>query len=220
MEENLSYDAHRRRRGPSGRGDRGEDLALGALRPVGQLLSVQPGRVPGDRRRQWLRGFGVDDAAIAAARQEALVWALERGSRSGRVAFQFAQGLRRKARRRERRAAERDERATSGRRRGRRADRRARAASCSPRGPRQGLRRLLGIPGRQARAPASRSKRRCARELHEELGISIGAVRALERDADGLRRMRACACTSARCSTGRASSRCARARRWPGRRCR
>ena len=29
--------------------------------------------------------------AIAAARQEALVWALERGSRSGRVAYQFAQ---------------------------------------------------------------------------------------------------------------------------------
>jgi predicted AAA+ superfamily ATPase len=39
---------------------------------------------------EWLRGFGVDDAAIAAARQESLVWALERGSRSGRVAFQFA----------------------------------------------------------------------------------------------------------------------------------
>jgi uncharacterized protein len=39
---------------------------------------------------QWLRGFGVDDAAVAAARQESLVWALERGSRSGRVAFQFA----------------------------------------------------------------------------------------------------------------------------------
>jgi len=39
---------------------------------------------------QWLHGFGVGDAAIAAARQESLVWALERGSRSGRVAFQFA----------------------------------------------------------------------------------------------------------------------------------
>ena len=39
---------------------------------------------------QWLRAFGVDDAAIAAARQESLVWALERGSRSGRVAQQFA----------------------------------------------------------------------------------------------------------------------------------
>jgi len=39
---------------------------------------------------QWLRGFGVDEPAIAAARQESLVWALERGSRSGRVAYQFA----------------------------------------------------------------------------------------------------------------------------------
>jgi predicted AAA+ superfamily ATPase len=39
---------------------------------------------------QWLRGFGVDEAAIAAARAESLVWALERGSRSGRVAYQFA----------------------------------------------------------------------------------------------------------------------------------
>ena len=51
MKENLTLPAHRGRRGPSRRGDRGEDLALGALRPVGQLLSVQPGRVPGDRRR-------------------------------------------------------------------------------------------------------------------------------------------------------------------------
>ena len=39
---------------------------------------------------QWLRAFGVSDEAIAAARQESLVWALERGSRSGRVAQQFA----------------------------------------------------------------------------------------------------------------------------------
>jgi predicted AAA+ superfamily ATPase len=39
---------------------------------------------------QWLRFFEVDEAAIAAARQESLVWALERGSRSGRVAYQFA----------------------------------------------------------------------------------------------------------------------------------
>ena len=39
---------------------------------------------------QWLRHFGFSEAAIAAARQESLVWALERGSRSGRVAWQFA----------------------------------------------------------------------------------------------------------------------------------
>ncbi len=39
---------------------------------------------------QWLQSFGVNAAAIAAARAESLVWALERGSRSGRVAYQFA----------------------------------------------------------------------------------------------------------------------------------
>jgi uncharacterized protein len=39
---------------------------------------------------QWLRHYGLGEAAIAAARQQSLVWALERGSRSGRVAYQFA----------------------------------------------------------------------------------------------------------------------------------
>jgi predicted AAA+ superfamily ATPase len=39
---------------------------------------------------QWLSSFGVSAHAIEAAQPEALVWALERGSRSGRVAYQFA----------------------------------------------------------------------------------------------------------------------------------
>jgi hypothetical protein len=39
---------------------------------------------------QWLSSFGVSDDAVEAARPAALVWALERGSRSGRVAYQFA----------------------------------------------------------------------------------------------------------------------------------
>ncbi|MFM6985848.1 MAG: ATP-binding protein [Hydrogenophaga sp.] len=39
---------------------------------------------------QWLISFGVPTANIEAARPQALVWALERGSRSGRVAYQFA----------------------------------------------------------------------------------------------------------------------------------
>ena len=39
---------------------------------------------------QWLTSFGVSQQTIEAARAEALVWALERGSRSGRVAYQFA----------------------------------------------------------------------------------------------------------------------------------
>ncbi len=39
---------------------------------------------------QWLGSLGVGAADIERARPEALVWALERGSRSGRVAYQFA----------------------------------------------------------------------------------------------------------------------------------
>jgi predicted AAA+ superfamily ATPase len=39
---------------------------------------------------QWLSSFGVSSQDIAAARPASLVWALERGSRSGRVAYQFA----------------------------------------------------------------------------------------------------------------------------------
>ena len=39
---------------------------------------------------QWLFSFDVASKDIDAARPEALVWALERGSRSGRVAYQFA----------------------------------------------------------------------------------------------------------------------------------
>jgi uncharacterized protein len=38
----------------------------------------------------WLRHFGCDDSQVEAARGDALRWALQRGSRSGRVAWQFA----------------------------------------------------------------------------------------------------------------------------------
>jgi predicted AAA+ superfamily ATPase len=39
---------------------------------------------------QWLASFGVPATDIERAKPQALVWALERGSRSGRVAYQFA----------------------------------------------------------------------------------------------------------------------------------
>ncbi len=39
---------------------------------------------------QWLHAHGLSAAQIEAARPEALLWALERGARSGRVAMQFA----------------------------------------------------------------------------------------------------------------------------------
>jgi uncharacterized protein len=40
--------------------------------------------------RHWLKHFGVPDAHWVQAEPEALRWALQRGSRSGRVAWQFA----------------------------------------------------------------------------------------------------------------------------------
>lgn len=40
--------------------------------------------------RHWLRHFGVDAATLTEVEPDALRWALQRGSRSGRVAWQFA----------------------------------------------------------------------------------------------------------------------------------
>ena len=42
---------------------------------------------------QWLSALGATPAQIEAARPDALLWALERGSRSGRVAYQFARDM-------------------------------------------------------------------------------------------------------------------------------
>ena len=39
---------------------------------------------------QWLRNLSVPESRIEAAQKESLVWSLERASRSGRVAYQFA----------------------------------------------------------------------------------------------------------------------------------
>ena len=39
---------------------------------------------------QWLKSLGASEVVIQTSGPEALVWALERGSRSGRVAYQFA----------------------------------------------------------------------------------------------------------------------------------
>ena len=39
---------------------------------------------------QWLSHFSLPEGVMAVARPQALLWALERGSRSGRVAYQFA----------------------------------------------------------------------------------------------------------------------------------
>lgn len=43
-----------------------------------------------DMVAHWLKHFGLSPKTIESAKPEALIWALERGSRSGRVAWQFA----------------------------------------------------------------------------------------------------------------------------------
>ena len=40
--------------------------------------------------RHWLKHFGIDASQFADVEPEALRWALQRGSRSGRIAWQFA----------------------------------------------------------------------------------------------------------------------------------
>src|SRR5208337_234697 len=65
----------------------------------------------------WLAEFGCGRRDIEAARQEAIQWALLRGSRSGRVAWQFARDFSGRAGPRSRLASgapARDERAVSG----------------------------------------------------------------------------------------------------------
>ena len=43
--------------------------------------------------QNWLRYFGLSEKVIASCERDALNWALGRGSRSGRVAWQFARDL-------------------------------------------------------------------------------------------------------------------------------
>ena len=219
MKENLSYKHTEDGEVHPGRGGGGEDLAVRALRPVGQLLPVHA------RPSTW-RSWRSGCASSASTRRRSPRRARKPGLGAGaRLALRprglpVRQGLFRKAPRlsgeRQRSSARA---APSGGRGGGRADRRRRPlpADLAARG--QGLRRLLGVPGRQARsrrdgrAGAAARTARGARH-HDRRGRSRG------RSSWSTTRTRACACTSARSSTGRASSRCARARRWPGRRCR
>ncbi|MFO0208280.1 MAG: DUF815 domain-containing protein, partial [Betaproteobacteria bacterium] len=58
----------------------------------GLWLSFYPFRQDAylDSVAHWLRQHGADEALVEASRLEALQFALQRGSRSGRVALQFA----------------------------------------------------------------------------------------------------------------------------------
>jgi predicted AAA+ superfamily ATPase len=89
MDENLTYKHH-----PDGEVHPGEvvEEKISLSERFGLWISFYP--FSQDEYlaivAQWLRVFGVAVGEIAAAQRESLVWALERGSRSGRVAQQFA----------------------------------------------------------------------------------------------------------------------------------
>src|SRR5262249_40309178 len=78
-------------RDQSRRSRRGETLAIGPLRFVDRLPQLQPGRYL-DIVRSYARYYplAIKDETL---REEALAWALGRGSRSGRVAWQYIQDL-------------------------------------------------------------------------------------------------------------------------------
>ena len=79
-------------RDQSGRGGRGEGLAVGPLRPVARLPPLQPGRIS-RHGRGLCRPFQAFRSSADELRREALEWATTRGSRSGRVAWQYVQDL-------------------------------------------------------------------------------------------------------------------------------
>ena len=74
------------------RGGAGESVAVGPLRAVARLPQLQPGRLPRDGRRL-RRAFRDSRRPRRNGAPEALEWATTRGSRSGRVAWQFVQDL-------------------------------------------------------------------------------------------------------------------------------
>ena len=53
-------------------------------------LDMRMDTTRGQSVAQWLAHFGLPEGVMDVARPQALLWALERGSRSGRVAYQFA----------------------------------------------------------------------------------------------------------------------------------
>jgi len=89
MDENLTYKHH-----PDGEVHPGEvvEEKISLSERFGLWISFYP--FSQDEYlaivAQWLRAFAVAESQIATAQKESLVWALERGSRSGRVAQQFA----------------------------------------------------------------------------------------------------------------------------------
>ena len=146
MAENLQAPAARWR-DPSRRDDGGEDLPVGALRPVGFLLSLRPGPVPAHRRTLG-RGAGREGGRGHLPPRACGRWSAARAvagwPSSSRATTSAAAP-----------APARDEDHRGGRRRHRTAGRRI-PARLPARG--QALSRLLGIPRRQDRAGRGRAR--------------------------------------------------------------
>ena len=85
-------DNERSTRDQSRRGGRRKSLAVRPLRPLARLPQMQPGRLSRDGLRL-CRAFRLEAPAETDRRAEALEWAMTRGSRSGRAAWQFIQDL-------------------------------------------------------------------------------------------------------------------------------
>ncbi len=112
----------------------------------------------------WLAEFGMPADKIDAARGEALQWSLMRGSRSGRVAWQFARDHAGRHAAKKPGRPQKNEADRSRRRRHRAAGSRWRhGVPARPARVRHLLSRLLGIPRRQGRAWRNRACRAGAR---------------------------------------------------------
>ena len=74
-----------------GRDGRGEDLAVRALRPVGELLPLRPGRVPARSWSTWLKSFGCPSSEKAKRRSAAVGAAARLAQRPRRLPIR--QGL-------------------------------------------------------------------------------------------------------------------------------
>jgi predicted AAA+ superfamily ATPase len=170
---------------------------------------------------QWLRSFGVTEDRHRRGAARGLVWALERGSRSGRVASSSRATMPGGTTLSEPTVVDGGggTDARPGGRGGGRADRRRRPLPADQPPAGQGLRRATGNSPAARSSPARPSSRRCGASCTKN-SASPSARRSPGRWRCSTTRMPWCACTSARCTPGKVNSRCARARPWPGRTCR
>ena len=202
--ENLET-THIGERGASRRVDRGEDLALRALRPVDHVLSVQPGRLPCRRRDSWLSAFGVAAPSPRGRPRPAIARRCSSRCSAARAAAASHGSSRRRyagaaALRRSPRVSDGHR---SGRRRGRRRAGRPRVARAAPSG--QGRTPATGNSRAARWSPANRRDRRSRASLHEELGIARAPRRAVARPAVSAIRTRTSSSISSASSNGTAS---------------